>query len=182
MLKNKTSVNHFITAEHSRKNVTRVIKLVGDDQKKFDELMIIFLGTDEELARRAAWPLSYVVLDHPYLVTKWLPKLLRNLDKPNQHPAIYRNTFRFLQDIEIPKKHMSSVLDLAYKYVLNAAHPAAVRAFALTTAWNVVKKYPALAPELRLVAEQVIQENSKAMISRGRRTLRELTQMASKNH
>lgn len=84
MPKNKTSLSHLVATEHSRRNVTRVIKLVGEDQKQFDELMQIFLGTDKELARRAAWPIGFIAKDHPLLVKKWFPKLVANLDKPEQ--------------------------------------------------------------------------------------------------
>lgn len=168
------SIKDVIAKEHSRKNVDRVIRAVGDDQQQFDALMKVFLGNDAELARRAAWPLSYIVQSHPALVRKWFPKLLDNLDKADQHPAIYRNTFRFLQEINFPPRYASRILDTAYRYALNAALPGAIRAFALSTAWNVVSKYPELGPELRLVAEQVITEESKAMKSRGKQVLRRL--------
>ena len=180
MKKQIVTVTHLVATEHSRKNVTRVIKLIGDDQKRFDELMNIFLGEDEELARRAAWPVGFIVQDHPQLVKKWFPKLIGNLKRKNLHPAIYRNTFRFMQVIEIPAKHQTAILDLAYKFVLNASNTAAVRAFALTTAWNIVSKYPELASELRLVTEQVITEDSKAMKSRGKRTLRDLERLTKR--
>lgn len=173
----KQTVAELVGREHSRQNVNRVIKLVGEDQKQFDELMKIFLGKDEELARRAAWPIGFIAQDHPHLVKKWFPKLIANLEKSNQHPAIYRNTFRFMQVIEIPERYAVKVLDAAYKYVLNPSHPAAVRAFAISTAFNVVNKYPELAPELRQVSEQVMQEQAKAMISRGKRTIRDLEKL-----
>jgi hypothetical protein len=173
-MKSKTSIEGLIAKEHSRKNVDRVIRAVGDDQKQFDALMKIFLGKDEELARRAAWPLSFIVIENPHLAKKWLNKLLDNLDKQEQHPAIYRNTFRFLQSLEIPEQHTVRVLDLAYKYILNISHPVAVRAFALSTAWNIVSHHAGLASELKLVAEQVLNENSKAMQSRSKRVLRDL--------
>jgi hypothetical protein len=176
-MKQVKSVGELIAKEHSRKNVTRIIRFVGDDQKRFDELMKIFLGKDEELARRAAWALSYIVIEHPSLVNKWFPKLIANLKKENLHPAIYRNTFRFMQVIEIPEKHTVEILNAAYKYVLNASNTAAVRAFALTTALNIASKYPELAGELRIVAQQVIKEDSKAMISRGKRTIRDLDRL-----
>ncbi len=180
-MKTRNSITALIASEHSRHIVTRVIKLVGDDQKHFDELMNIFLGKDEELARRAGWPIGFIVQDDPKLVKKWFPKLLANLENTNQHPAIYRNTFRFLQVIEIPEKYSAHVLDAAYKYVLNASNAPAVRAFAISTAFNVVKKYPELASELRIVAEQVIQEESKAMISRGKKTILALDKLMIRN-
>lgn len=179
-MKTRVSISHLVAKEHSRRNVDHIIRAVSDDPKQFHELMKVFLGKDGELARRAGWPLSFIVLNHPQLVKKWLPKLVANLDKTDQHPAIYRNTFRFLQEIDIPEKYIAQILDAAYRYVLNAAHPPAVRAFALTTAWNVVSRFPELASELRLVAEQVITEDSKAMKSRGKRTLRDLDRMTKR--
>jgi hypothetical protein len=161
------SISELVSSGHSKSLVNKIIRAVGNDQRRFDELIKIFLGKDGELARKSSWALGYIATDHPQLVRKWLSKILANLSRENQHPAMYRNTFRFLEEIDIPEKHAAEVLNAAYRYTLNAAHPVAIRAFAMTTAWNVVKKYPELAEELRIVTEQVMTEESPAIRSRG---------------
>lgn len=168
------TVASLLKEAHSKVICNRVIKLVGNDQKKFNELMTVFLGADPELARRAAWPLSYIVQDDPKLIDKWYPKIIAQLKKPGQHPAIYRNIFRFLEEIAIPKKHCAVVFDLAVKYIVNATQPVAVRAFALTTAGNVCRTYPELAGELRVIVQQMQEETSAAIRVRCRKILEEL--------
>lgn len=171
MKKSDQTIADLVAAEHSRNQVTRIIKVIGSDQQLFDELMEVFLGKDPELARRSAWALGYVAESHPSLVRKWLPKVLKNLRVKGQHPAMYRNTFRFLETIPIPEKSASQTFDLAIEFVLNAANPGAIRAFAMSTAWNVTKDFPDLERELRIVVEQVMKEDSPAIRSRGRKIL-----------
>lgn len=168
------TVTSLLEEGHSKTICNQVIVLVSSDQKKFDELMDVFFGRDEELARRAAWALGYIVAEHPGLVRKWYPKIIAKLKKPGQHPAIYRNTFRFLEEIEIPEKYCAAVFDLAVQYIVNAEHPVAVRAFALTAAANVCRAYPELAGELRMLIEQLQEETSAAIRVRCKRILKEL--------
>lgn len=170
----KGSVTDIIAESHSKAATQRVQKMVNADPAKFGELLALFLGDDMELARRAAWPLSYAVCDDPELISKHYPQIIAKLKKPDQHHAIYRNIFRFLEEIDIPKKHCATVYDLAVKYITSATQPVAVRAFALTTAANVCRTYPELGSELRVIIEQMKEETSPALIVRCRRILKEL--------
>lgn len=170
----KGAIVKLISESHSRSQVSKVMLAIDDDQQRFDELVEVFLGTDAELARRAAWSMSYIVIKHPDMIYKWLPKVIENMKRANLHPAIYRNTFRFLEVIAVPQKHAATVLDMAFKFIMNAGMPPAIRAFAMTTAMNVVRSYPDLQEELMVVVEQVMTEQSPAIRSRGGRILAEL--------
>lgn len=174
MSKSKSTVTDLLTQSHSKVVTEQVRRSVNADPEKFDELMHLFLGDDTELARRAAWPLSYIVCDSPELIRKWYPQIIAKLKRPDQHHAIYRNIFRFLEEIPIPKKHCAVVFDLAVKYIINAAQPIAVRAFALTTAGNVARTFPELGPELRMIIQQLQEETSAAIRVRCKRLLTEL--------
>jgi len=172
MKQSSNPIQKLVMQKHSKPQTIKIINRIGEDQKSFDQLMHLFLGKDTELARRASWPLSYVVSAHPELIRKWLPAVLRNLKKENQHPAIYRNTFRFLQEVKIPNSLSPTTFDLALKYILNASYPGAIRAFAITTAWNASNNVPELHKEIQLVLEQVMKEDSPAIRSRGRLVLK----------
>lgn len=174
---NKETIAELVTEGHSKNQVTKIIFAINGKQHQFDELMKIFLGSDEEMARRAAWAMSYIVIKHPTLVDKWFPKIIANLSKQDQHPAIYRNTFRFMEVIKIPRKHSVRILDAAYSFILNRTHPVAIRAFAMSTAMNVVRNHPQLAGELRTVVNEVIDETSPAIRSRGRKVLQKLSNL-----
>lgn len=181
MKKTVQTIAGLVAAEHSRSQVTRIIHAVGSDQKSFDELMRIFLGSDLELARRAAWSLGYIVLNDPKLVAKWFPQIITYLQNTNQHPAMYRNIFKFLQEIDIPEKYAARVLDLAYGYALEASHAIAVRTFALTTAWNISKKFPELQDELLSVIHQLAHNESPALRARIRHILAAINKRHKKN-
>lgn len=168
------SIRNLVAEQHSKNQVNKIISVVAGNQDYFDDLMRIFLGKDKELARRAAWSLSYIVIRDPSLVQKWFPKIIRNLLIENQHPAMYRNTFRFLEAIPIPRKYSAITIDAAFKFILNAANPVAIRAFAMSTAMNVVRSHPALAGELELVVRQMLNEESPGIRSRSKRVLAEL--------
>lgn len=171
MKKTVQKIADLVAAEHSRSQVTRIIHAVGNDQKSFDELMHIFLGSDQELARRAAWSLGYIALAEPKLVVKWFPQIIAYLNKPGQHPAMYRNIFKFLQETDIPEKYSARILDLAFGYVLDASHAIAVRTFALSTAWNISKKFPDLQQELLSVIKQIAHEQVPALRARSKHIL-----------
>ncbi len=46
-MRTRTSISELVAKEHSRKNVDRIIRAIGDDQKQFVELMKVFLGKDK---------------------------------------------------------------------------------------------------------------------------------------
>ena len=86
-----------ILAEHSKANCNKIVKWVGNSQKRFAELFNLFLKSEYRVNQRAAWPLSYCVIDHPELISPHLAKLVKNLHKPGIHDSIKRNTVRLLQ-------------------------------------------------------------------------------------
>src|SRR5689334_19715854 len=92
-----------ILKEHSKANCARIVKWVGNDQKRFDDLFDLFLNDEYRVVQRAAWPVSYCVEDHPAFIKKHFAKLIKNLNKTGVHDAVKRNSIRLLQYVEIPK-------------------------------------------------------------------------------
>lgn len=141
--------------EHSKTLTTAIVAFIGDDKKRFKTLMDIFLQGEYRLTQRAAWPLSYVVIDHPKLVKPYFEKLIKKLQEPDSHPAIARNIFRMFQEIEIPEKYLGILIDLCFKFIMNETKPAAIRAFAITVASHICVSYPELKNELLIVLNQL---------------------------
>lgn len=178
MKQSQATIEELVAGEHSKSQVEKIIRSVGHDQSHFDELVSVFLGNEPNLARRASWPLSYIIIEHPHLIKKWLGKIIKNLNKQDQHAAMYRNTFRFLEEIEIPDKYAAQVLDLAYKFANESIHPPAVRAFAITTAWNIVRKFPEMQNELLETIKFLQNHESPAIRAR----CRQITSQLLRNH
>ncbi len=141
--------------EHSLTLTNAIIKYVGDDKQRFKELMTVFLNGEYRITQRAAWPMSYIAIDHPKLIYPYLDRLIKLLTRPGNHPAIPRNILRFFQEIEIPEKHEGALVDACFKLIVSAESPIAVKAFAITVASGICKKYPELKQELTLHLEHM---------------------------
>jgi hypothetical protein len=92
-----------ILSEHTKANCQLIVEWVGHDQSRFDELFELFLHDEYRVTQRAAWPMSYCAIAHPSLMKKNMGRLVRNLQKPNIHNSVKRNTLRFLQVTDVPQ-------------------------------------------------------------------------------
>ena len=120
-----------LASEHSKAMTTRIIKWIGADQSRLDELVRLFLGNDRVISQRAGWPLSYVVEKHPALVQKHLRAILKNLRQPNLHEAVKWNTVRLLQFVEVPKALQGEVLNTCFDYITDPKEKPAIKAFSM---------------------------------------------------
>ena len=142
-----------ILAEHSKANCNKIVSWVGNSQQRFDELFDLFLNSEYRVNQRAAWPLSYCVVDHPQFIKKHFAKLIRNLSRSNIHDAVKRNTVRLLQEIEIPKKFHGQIMDICFRYISSPTEPVAVKCFSLGVLHNLCKEYPEIRNEIKTIID-----------------------------
>jgi hypothetical protein len=161
-----------ILAEHSKANCNKITKWVGNSQQRFTELFNLFLNSEYRVNQRAAWPLSYCVIDHPELISPHLVKLVKNLHKPGIHDSIKRNTVRILQHIDIPKKFHGEIIDICFRYISSAHEPVAVKAFSLTILQNLSQQYPEIKNEVKLIIEERWPHESAAFRNRARKFMK----------
>ncbi len=147
-------IEQALVDEHSKAQTNRIIKFIGNDKTRFKKLINIFFTGEYLLSQRAAWPLSYVAIEHPELIKPHFYKLVKKLAEPDNHPAIARNILRICEEIEIPEKHHGVLIDLCFKSIMNLKEPIATRAFAITVAAKICKNYPDLKNELILILDE----------------------------
>lgn len=164
-----------ILAEHSKAQTEKIVKWIGSNQQRFDELFRLFLNDEYRVTQRAGWPLSYCVEKHPQLIQKHFTKLIKNLRKPNLHNAVKRNTIRILQNIPIPEKLHGEVMDLCFAYIIDPKENVAVKAFSLTVLLNLSRRYPDIRNELKIVIEERWPHETTGFHSRARKVLKELS-------
>ena len=160
-----------ILAEHSKSNCTRIVKWVGSNQQRFDELFHLFIHGEPVVVQRAGWPMSYAAADHPQLMQKHFAKLLKNLKKKGLHDAVKRNTMRLLQFVPIPEKFHGQVMNIAFDYILSPSENPAIKAFSLTVLENLSKQYPEIKQELKTIIEDRWDIESTAFKSRAKKIL-----------
>ena len=158
--------------EHSKANCNKIVKWIGHDQQRFDELLHFFLSNEYPLVQLAAWPLSYAAIAHPPLVKKHFTQLIYHLDKPGIHTAVKRNTLRLLQEIAIPKKYHGKLMDACFRYISVPGEAIAVKAFAFRMLENLSKIYPEIVPEIKLLIEENYERESPAFKARARMFLK----------
>ena len=92
--------------------------------------------------------MSYCVEAHPAFIKKNFTKLISNLQQPNLHDSIKRNTVRLLQYVDIPKKLQGKVMDICFNYVASPKEAVAIKAFSLSVLGNLGKLNPEILPEI----------------------------------
>ncbi|MFN0108569.1 MAG: hypothetical protein ACKVZH_06910 [Blastocatellia bacterium] len=164
-------IRQALLAVHSKQQAVAIVEFIGDDSKRFAELMKLFFEGEYRLTQRAAWPMSYCAELHPDLIRPYLPKLLDCLERNDQHDAVRRNVMRLLQYIEIPKRLAGRVYAHSVDFIDDADQPIAVRAFAMTVAARIAKSEPDLMNELRLIVRKHLPHSTAAFRARAKQVL-----------
>jgi hypothetical protein len=170
----KMELRNQILSEHTKANCQLIVEWVGDDPVRFNELFNLFLHDENRVTQRAAWPMSYCAIAHPSLMKKNMGKLIINLQKPNLHNSIKRNTLRLLQTIDIPLKYEGVMMNLCFKYAEDPKEAVAIKAFSLTILGKLAKKYPEIIPEIKLLIEEQFATHTPGFRSRAKKVLKEL--------
>ncbi|HEV8591534.1 MAG TPA: hypothetical protein VGQ55_05480 [Pyrinomonadaceae bacterium] len=164
-------IREALAAEHSKRQTMTIVDYIGDDAKRFAELMSVFFEGEYRLTQRAAWPMSYVAIRQPQLIQQYLRRLVDQLERKDVHNAVRRNVVRLLEDIEIPNNLKGRVYTICIDLLDDVREPVAVRAFAMTVAAKIAKVEPDLLSELRLVIKTHLPNFSAALRARARNIL-----------
>jgi hypothetical protein len=157
---------------HTKANCDLIVKWVGKNQARFDQLFELFLKDEYRVVQRAAWPLSYCVIQHPPFIKKHFGRMVKNLHKPGIIDAVKRNTLRLLQHIPIPKRYQGQVMDLCFTYLARPGEAIAIKAFSLTVLEHLVALYPEILPEIKLLIEENYDHATPAFKQRAKQLLK----------
>ena len=166
-----------ILKEHSKAQCTKIVKWVGSNQQRFDELFSLFINDEYRVVQRSAWPVSHCVDAHPKLISKHWNELIGNLKKPNLHNAVKRNSIRLMKDIELPEKYHGDIMDMCFKYLESPTEALAVKVFSMSVIANLAKYYPEIKPELKLIIEDQLPHQSAGFKSRAKHVLKQLEKL-----
>jgi hypothetical protein len=166
-----------ILREHSSAQRKKIVRWVGSDQQRFNELFFMLSSDEQVIAQRAAWPVSYCVNDHPHLIRNHWKKVISLLQQPVLHHAVKRNLLRFMQHVDIPKRYQGKVIEICFHYVADPARPVAIRVFSMQVLSNLARQYPGIKNELQLVLENNFEKQSAGFKSRAAKVFKKLAQL-----
>ncbi len=140
----------------------------------FKELMRCFVSGEYRLAQRAAWCVSWAARIRPELIKPYIKDIVAQLSKTNVHKAVIRNSVRVLEEIEIPEEFHGDVMNACFGFIEKPSTPVAIKAFSLTTLFNLSKYYPEINHELKLIIEERFDNETAAFKSRAKKILKQL--------
>lgn len=158
----------IILEKHTKQQMLRVVDYIGNDKKRFDELMRLFLFDDYRVSQRASWAVLHCIQKNPAFAKKYLPLMLDNLKNP-VHDAVVRNTVRILDLTDIPENLHVQVMDICFELVNKNQSPIAVKAFSIGVLTKLSKQYPELKNELKAIVDNQLPFASPAIKSRAKR-------------
>lgn len=163
-----------ILQEHSKAQALLIRDYIGDNQILFDELMNHFFSNEYRVTQRAAWIMTHCTEQRPHLIQSHLAKMVSNLKDKKIHVAVKRNTVRLLQNVDIPENLMGTVADCCFNFLANPNEAVAVRIFSMSILYELCKKEPDLAGELKLIIEEFMPHGTAGFRSRGKKILKGL--------
>ena len=76
--------------------------------------------------------------------------------------------------MQIPEEYQSQLIDQLFELLSDPKEESAVKAFAMTVAYNVVKQYPELGQELKIIIEDQLPYATPSFKSRAKRIINKL--------
>jgi hypothetical protein len=165
------SFREEIIKEHSKKHVLNIATLACASKKDFKELVDCFLSDDYRLAQIASWCLHWAVTQKPEMIGPYIKKVVAQLDRKDVHPSVIRHTVNILQSINIPEEFHGKVMNACFNFIETPSTGIAIKAFSLTTLYNLSRIYPEIRSELKLVIEERWDTETAAFRSRGKKIL-----------
>jgi hypothetical protein len=159
---------------HTKTQALKISVYACSSPKHFKELMQCFLSNEYRLAQRAAWSVSWSAKTIPELINPYIKDIVAQLPRSDVHDAVIRNSVKILQEIEIPEAFHGELMNCCFAFIESPLTPVAIKAFSLTTLYNLSKLYPGIKNELKLIIEERWNNETAAFKSRASKILKEL--------
>ncbi len=149
-----------------------IAEWIGNNEKRFKELLELFLYDSYRVSQRSAWVVSFVAEKHPKLIQNNIQALVNRLFDEGLPVAVKRNVIRVLQFIPVPKNLQAKVMNLCFDFLSDPKETIAVRVFSMTVLANLAKEYPDIKNEIIQVIEAGSKNPSAGYKSRQRKVLK----------
>ncbi len=159
---------------HTKEQALKISEYACASSKHFAALIQCFLSNEYRVAQRAAWSVSWATQKKPELIQPYIKDLIAQLPGKNIHNAVIRNSVRILQKIKIPEEFHADLMNNCFAFIESNTTPVAIKAFSLTTLFNLSKIYPEIKNELKLIIEERWNHETAAFKLRGKNILNKL--------
>jgi hypothetical protein len=167
------NLKDVLLEDHSLVNVVKIRDWVLQSKANLKKLMAMFLGSDKKCAQRASWVASKVHEIRPEWLDTYQNDLITSLEKPI-HGSIRRNSLRMMQSMHIAEANQGKLLEIVFERLMDAKEELAVKAFAMTVAYNLALPYPELQQELKIIIQDQLPFATPSFKSRAHKILKKI--------
>jgi len=167
------NIREFLEIGTSRLNADILVDKIEEDPDVFEEVWEIMLEDTYPLSMRASWVICHFAKKHPYYLEPHLSEIIANLPAISTE-SVWRNMLNIISMLPIPEKHRGYLFDLCYGLVESPGTAIAVRAYAMTILYNISNKEPELKPELIILFESQMENESAGIYARSKILLKKL--------
>lgn len=163
-----------ILLDHSKEHSVKIADWIGQDKKRFRQLMDLFLADEFIVVQRSAWIMSICTDKYPELSFPYLKQMIKHCYKEGIHVAVKRNVTRVLAQINIPKDLQEEAMSLCFGLLTDPKETVAVRCWSMDILTQISADYPEIRNEIKHIIEDALeyQEVTAGFISKAERTLK----------
>ncbi len=166
------NIAEVILEKYSTDHAVAIATYAASSKSRFKELMDCFASDDARLSQRASWCVNWAAKKYPQMLEPYIDLLVARLQMPNANDSVQRNALKILNDITIPEKHHGSLMNTCFTFIEEPKTATAVKAFSLHMLRKLSKFYPEILPELQLIIEDRIDNETPAFKSAAKQILK----------
>ena len=154
--------------------IPEVIKLVGDDQDKFDELFQGIYSGDEIVRIRSADAIFKINKNHPYLLQNHKKDVLKFILNEFKPEVLWQLVVP-ASTLQLTKSETAKLYDRIIKLLDTKGMNIFSQCECMTALANISQNHPDLKDEVRQIVEEKMLKGSNAIKARGRIILKTIT-------
>lgn len=161
--------------EHSRRNTDLIVKWIGHDRKRFNQVIVLLSDADLILVQRSSWVVKNSLIDNSEWINSIARTLLNVMKKQGQHEGVIRHMLSIFEEGRIPVRYEAEIMDACFRYFMNASSAIAVRVISMSILAKLSCKYIEIRNELiGLIHLEIEKGAGPAMQARAKKVLKDL--------
>lgn len=167
-------IRQSILEDRSKANILAIIDYIGDDRTRLIQLIKHTDDIDLKIVRRIYWTLSTLAKSKPgsldFDIKRYESYFLKDLDQYDM--SILRDCTKILEYSSLTEEIEGLIYERCLSNITNLSLDLAPRVFSITVALNIALPYVELCEELLEILKIISLDESAAIKSRSKRTLK----------
>lgn len=159
----------LILSIRGRPGSQMVMDLIAGNERMLKQLTELLVSGDPLLLQRGVWPLYLLSEKYPEKLSPYLSRLVKLLDEPHHHPAVYRNITGLLQYTVIRPSQEGRIMNTCFSLLASPATAVAAKVNCLTVLKRLSVKHPEILPELKLLTRELYDQQPVSFRARARK-------------